>query len=476
MKLVCPAAEIVSWKAPLSNFVDKGLEADGVVRCKSAPEASPFFKEGDELWDLKGFAPSVAAPPKLNLDWLVWNATSERLVAKGDWADICAIHDLAQMDRLPKFVRISLSAYQTTGLAHRALDSKPVGNISLLVRSGRRASAEWSEAGTSMSLETEANSDESGLIVDVRILSSIQLPNQPRLDVNTAATVRSGIPLSIALDSDGRKGLELELTSSIETSGGVPFHEQVKIQQDGKSMSIMPVWKSPDSFRVGDGWLMTASLSPQEILSIISPGNADPNVDPFADTNPILNREPLPPAPCVKTPEFLRRWIKHDVLESRGWLEKVLPGIKKSGGFAGYDPIEHRLYFYSTDEVQVDSVVSLVMPGCMLRPGLITGTLEGRGKICLVARSGQKASLKRCVADKTVQRSLEIEPTIGDNDNMIDMRLHFEDMVDPQSVTRLDTSTTIMAGKSQELLSGGEDAATKSSFILQAEVLRISSD
>jgi hypothetical protein len=50
---VCPAAEIVAWKVPLSRYLTSGLDSEGVVRCKAAPEPSPFFKEGDELWDLK---------------------------------------------------------------------------------------------------------------------------------------------------------------------------------------------------------------------------------------------------------------------------------------------------------------------------------------------------------------------------------------------------------------------------------------
>ncbi len=133
-------------------------------------------------------------------------------------------------------------------------------------------------------------------------------------------------------------------------------------------------------------------------------------------------------------------------------------------------------FFFAPSEDLVNRAAILLMPDCMLQPALITASLDGGGRIRLVARSGKKASLKRCVADKPSQRNLEIEPTIGENDNVIDMRLYFEDMVDSQRVTRLDTSTTIMTGKLQELLSGSQETAPKSSLRLKAEVLRISLD
>ena len=48
MAFACEAAEIVSWKVPLSRYA-WGAEVEKKVRLKSAPDPSPFFKDGDEF-------------------------------------------------------------------------------------------------------------------------------------------------------------------------------------------------------------------------------------------------------------------------------------------------------------------------------------------------------------------------------------------------------------------------------------------
>ena len=44
----CEAAEIVSWSVPLFRYA-WGAEVEKKVRLKSAPDPSPFFKDGDEF-------------------------------------------------------------------------------------------------------------------------------------------------------------------------------------------------------------------------------------------------------------------------------------------------------------------------------------------------------------------------------------------------------------------------------------------
>ena len=79
MSWACQAAEVIAWKIPLVNYCQFGLEEGAAVRMKDAPEASVFFNEGDELWDVSKEGP---APGKLpDLDWIVWNGSSGRLIA-----------------------------------------------------------------------------------------------------------------------------------------------------------------------------------------------------------------------------------------------------------------------------------------------------------------------------------------------------------------------------------------------------------
>jgi len=92
LSMACSAAEIVAWKVPLSRLGGIALATEGVVRCKAVPEASPFFKEGDEIWDLMGVGTEKYLQKKMTLDWIVWNASSGRVIAKAKWDGICAIN------------------------------------------------------------------------------------------------------------------------------------------------------------------------------------------------------------------------------------------------------------------------------------------------------------------------------------------------------------------------------------------------
>ncbi|MEO5712652.1 MAG: hypothetical protein ABIT37_04115 [Luteolibacter sp.] len=476
MALLSPAAEIVSWKVPLSGFVEKGLDAQGIVRRKSAPEVSPFFKEGDELWDLKGAAPDVAEKRDFSLDWLVWNATSGRLVAKGNWIDLSAIHEILRLDRLAKQARINLSAYEVpSDGAPPSEDAKPVATVSLLTRSGMKSEATWSEGGKSISLQTAVSLAETNPIADIQFHCSVGVPDQPGIEVTSVILLRSESPLWIARDFDGKKGLDLKLDYSTESIGSTPLHGQVMIIRDNKPVSLMPNWKLPENHRVADGWAVISPLALDDFLEKPSDGKGSPEIDPFAEAAP-RERAPFRQARTANPPDSLRPWLEHEVLDATEWLKKNGLTVEGERFFAGYDPIQQRFYFQSTNEKLAGDVEILLSPGCYLRPGSVITTLDGIGQMRLVARSGMKASLVRMLGEKSTRRSLEIEPTIGENGDLMDMRLKFEDQTDPQKITRLDTSTTLTTGKPQELLSGSESGGGKSSLRIKGEVYRLPLD
>lgn len=112
MALACDAAEIVAMKVPLSSYAFSGLKSDGIVRCKAAPEASPFFKPGDELWDLKGVPGEGRIEKDLPLEWAVWNASSQMLVIKADLIGIHKLHKRLGMDQQPKQCRLKAEVFE----------------------------------------------------------------------------------------------------------------------------------------------------------------------------------------------------------------------------------------------------------------------------------------------------------------------------------------------------------------------------
>jgi hypothetical protein len=104
----------------------------------------------------------------------------------------------------------------------------------------------------------------------------------------------------------------------------------------------------------------------------------------------------------------------------------------------------------------------------------MVATLDGIGQTRLFSRFGERASLSRIAGEKSVKRSLEIEPTIGDPADLIDMRLYYEDQTDAQNTTQLNSSTTLIQGKQLELLSGKATGGTERSLRLRADILQLS--
>jgi hypothetical protein len=89
-----------------------------------------------------------------------------------------------------------------------------------------------------------------------------------------------------------------------------------------------------------------------------------------------------------------------------------------------------------------------------------------------VCNSGEKASLSRTGNAKSAQRSIKIEPTVGEAGELIDMRLDYRDDPDPQRATHLKTQVTLNEGKPLELFARTEDDKEKSSLRMKAEVSR----
>lgn len=146
--LVGQAAEIVAWKVPLNRYTSENPLSPNIQRCKAAPEASPFFKEGDELWDLKNAKPDAPDDQKLSLDWLVWNASSGQLVAKGHWVDISRLDEFLGPYHLPQHCRLTVNVCEVAEDGSPMVENaKPIATMSLTVKSGHDFEAKWSGEG-----------------------------------------------------------------------------------------------------------------------------------------------------------------------------------------------------------------------------------------------------------------------------------------------------------------------------------------
>lgn len=474
------AAEIVAWKVPLIRYFDEAGKRGGVL-CKTAPEDSQFFKDGDELWDLKNAMPD-AGDQKLSLDWLFWNATSGRLVAKGGWINLCTVHEILRVNALPKHLKLNVNLYEVAADgAPLAENAKPVSELSIRVRSGQNSKTHWSANGSALAIETEVILADTDSFADVRLAVTAEVPNQPRLEVNTAFILKAGSPLWVARDFDDKRGLDLQVLGMLESMEGTPLREVVMIQKKGnESRSLWPQQRSDEYEPVlvgGAGWIMSCLMSPGELASFLKVSPESNQTDPFAEQI-MPERTKLLLTTSVKPPALISSILDHEVLDATEWFRKVVPNLGEnldsSGSFAGYDPIGQRLYFYSPSQRMVDSMRQYVMQMCNLHPALVRVALDGIGQTRLIGKSGQKASLKRIVDKETIRRSLEIEPLIGENDDVVDLRFKFEDRADARKISEINSSNSLSDGKALEILTGKWPDGEVRSLRMTTEILRIS--
>ncbi len=468
MSLPCFAAEIVAWKVPLSSYTYRDKESPGVVRLKSAPEASPFFKEGDELWDLKEIAivnGSKIDPP---LEWAVWNASTERLVTKADWRSIWHLHQELRIDQMPKQCRITTDFFEVPAdIAGPSGKSIPVSSLTFVSRSGRDFKTSRKVDSSEITMDGNVTAGES--VVDLQLAASCTVRDLPRLDFNCGLTLKSRVPVWVARDFDGTTGLDCRVSGRVELIDGTPPDECVLIQKGTAAEPLVPEHTELTRQRIGEkGCLLIQGMDPS-ILSELSASGSEPakEFDPF--TMPPEAIQDTLKLKEVMAPENLRAWLPRPVWDTREIIKKA--GIAMNDAdFAGYDPLMQKMFFYTDDETRMDMFEALLMPGCILQTKHVVVSVEGIGQSRLVTRSGLKSSLTRSLSGKD-SRSMEIEPTIGEENDLVDLRLVYLDEPDPKHKQAITTALTLHAGKFAEIMGGSGNGAVTKPLRVKAEIL-----
>jgi hypothetical protein len=385
------------------------------------------------------------------------------------------------VNALPKHLKLNVKLYEVAADgAPLAENAKPVCEVSIRVRSGQNSKSHWSANGSALAIETEVMLAETDSFADVRLAVNAEVPHQPRLEVNTAFTLEDGSPLWVARDFDGKRGLDLQVSGTQESIDGTPLREVVMIQKGNESRSLWPRQRSHEYEPVpvgGEGGFMSCLMSPGELASFLKVSPESDQTDPFAEQI-MPKRTKLLLTASVKPPPLISSILDHEVLDATEWFRKVVPNLganlDSSGSFAGYDPIGQRLYFYSPSQRMVDSMRQYVMQMCNRHPALVHVTLDGIGQTRLIGKSGQKSSLERVVDIETIRRSLEIEPLIGENDDVVDLRFKLEDRADAKKISEINSSNSLSKGKALEILTGKWPDGEVRSLRMTAEILRIS--
>lgn len=236
----CGAAEIVAWKVPLSIYLGSGLKAEGIRRVENVPEKSPFFGENDELWDLKDVSGYDAPRITGSFDWIIWNQTTGRLVAKADWAGLSKIHTALEPNLLTLargLITLELLEADNTG-GPPADGAKLLGKVEFSTPTGLITSGKWSGGGTALEYDAEPIFDSEGFIISLKLDVTAKATGHDQFTVATELLLTPGQPLWAARDTDGRKGLDLRVSSRVVLADGTPVEERCLIQKNGKTVRL----------------------------------------------------------------------------------------------------------------------------------------------------------------------------------------------------------------------------------------------
>ena len=296
---------------------------------------------------------------------------------------------------------------------------------------------------------------------------SCAIPGHHGMDLKTVLTFQPGKPLWVARDFDRNKGLDLRVSTTIELTDGTPVAEVFLIQQGDTAMPIVVNRREMKRHRVGDkGWLAAQWMDPQFLSDMEPSGGA---ADPFAEPPP-KDRAGKPVSAAVPVPEALKPWFNRPVLDLRELMKNS--GVVEADftGFVGYEPLAQRIFLFSNDKMELDKFEQLVSGGCNLSPRLVAVTSDGNGQTRLVTRSGMPSRLVRQGGDGKIIRSLEIEPTIGESYNLIEVRFDAVDNTKATPGQRLKSTIILRSGEPLAVLVGSAPDGKESSLRIKAEI------
>lgn len=463
------AGEIVGWNVPLYRFAEHGRWAEGVVRCEAAPEASPFFNEEDELWDLKGISLDLRKETSPPLEWMIWNASTGRLVVKGEQESIWQLGHRLQPLEQPKQCRLTIEVLEVPADGRPLADQqKATAGLSWITRSDVEFEVSRESEGRVIRAQGKVRMAEDSLLADVEIAIDCSVESQAEMKFNSSFPMMSGNPIWLARDFDGKEGLDLRISSSFELLDGTPVSDIMRIQHGNQTKSIKLDRHEFKKYKIGGkSSLAIQFFAPDDLMRLSpSPGFSD---DPFSEPDP-FSESPSKQIgeklglPEVAPPKNVRSWFDGPVLDIGTIIRPMGIMSDDTSAFVGYDPLTQAIFLLSDEPDEVNKFEQIFATICHLRPKIITATFDGDGQTRLVSRSGVRCSLERAVDEHHLIRSVVIEPVI-EIDGTISMRIDYSDESVEGQKQFLKSSLKLNAGIASVLLdevpNGGESASLR---------------
>ncbi len=396
------AADVVAWKTPLETLASDGKETPGLSRCE-APEPSPFFSPDDELWDLRAVSPE-------EVDWLVWNATTGRVVAKADMPALWRLHRKLAMGPIDLRYRLIVEVAEVP--ADRSPPVHGNAQAARLEVMGRSTSvtnensARGQGEGWSIELDSSGTLDPDILVTDLWLHLTGRLQDHPPLVVETSITLHSGQRIWLARDFHDGHGLDVMLSVENVLPDGSPAEDAVQRDRNGPQPA-RPLLQTTLHKQAGGEWLAEI---PVEMNTLIALRFANrPDEDPPDDG--VLGIDKDLTLQAIATPASVRQHVEASLLDVREWLDVIWPELKGRFSFAGYDPLREALVIQTPDRAVVKE-----WEGIFLAPRIHETdgelpilTLTGKDEVRLATRCGRRSRIARGEIPDDFERAVVVE-------------------------------------------------------------------
>ncbi len=467
---ISSALETVAWKIPAHHHAVPDSDSKSMKRLQGPPEASPFFNPGDELWDLSEIIPANHLETDRKPEWIVWNKTTGCIVSKADLTTFWELDVLFGREKIPVQCRLEVELFEVPPDGAPLTDaSLPNETLSWIVLREKTTKASTSSPTGSLAIEATVGFDRNDPYFDLSFHGKAELPGQPPVSVTTSFTLAEGTPLWVARKSDGEKGMDFRVTARAEQIDGSPYAEAVMILRDGKAEPLLRNLRGLEIREAAGGWLATHWYHRDGFEQLMGMKTVDPDADPFA-----VEPEEFPKNPEwleIPTPENLGNWLPSSLIEITKALESSGIDFTDESGFAGYDPLTQTVVMFSKksgDTLKFEQFAELFTGGEVTQLVL---SLEDKGSIRVVARSGQRAEIvSGNPAKGDLVSKLLIEPTIGESGDLIDLTLDYMDNSAPDGKT-LETTVLLREGAFSDLIDAG--ANENSGLRVKAEILKV---
>lgn len=466
------ASEIVAWKVPLASYSWRHSGPENQTRLTKPPEASLFFHPGDELWDLGKLPKNKRIETDPPLEWVVWNATTSTLVTKSDWNGVWQLHQQFRVSSLPKLCRVTLEVFEVpkddTPFSDKSIQ---LSKLSWTSRFQTKTEVKDGTDGRSIQAMAEPSIRADRFdFIDLVLETTMQLPAFPKLGFKTSLLLENDQPTWIARDFDGKQGVDLRITASVEMTDGTPVRDAMRLQVGNEIKSLVPTVSEPMRHRIGENrWLCLVPLSMEELAVFDQPTANEMESDPFAEP-PLDQPKKSLKLTEVDVPKALHPWVGSRALDLNETMRNTGITINPED-FAGYDPIGSTIYFYSGSEREIDKFEALFATlGGDRFPALSRLHLEENpGQTVLAACSGRNSSLTRYGKENKLSKCVEIQPVVGEKGDLIDLRIYYENKANKQLGTLFNASSTLSVGQYQDLLTGSDG---KPLLRAKAEIIR----